>query len=62
MRKAKFRERTIPTPQHLNYLKQKGHTQRDIADFYGVSERMVRYWKKSDDKPKKKVGRKSKLC
>jgi len=35
--------KTKPTPQHLNYLKQQGYTQKDIATVYGVSERMVRY-------------------
>src|ERR1051325_6585252 len=56
----KYKGESKPTPQHLTSLKQQGYTQKDIATVYGVSERMVRYWKKDDDEPKK-VGRKEKL-
>ncbi|CAG8719523.1 1477_t:CDS:2, partial [Racocetra fulgida] len=49
-------------PHHLNYLKQKGYTQANIADFYEVSKRTVRYWKKDDGKPKGWLrGRKMKI-
>jgi transposase len=53
--------KTRPTPQHLKELKQKGYTQRDIAAVYGVSERMVRYWKKDNGKPKKPRGHEFKI-
>lgn len=54
--------KTRPTPQHLKELEQKGYTQRTIADFYKVSERMVRYWKKDNGEPKKWLrGRKMKI-
>jgi len=42
MKETKFKGIKAPTPQHLNSLKQKGYTQKDIAIIYGVSERTVR--------------------
>ncbi|KLL03254.1 MAG: transposase [Mycoplasmataceae bacterium CE_OT135] len=62
MKKAEFKKIKPPTPQHLNSLKQQGYTYKTIATVYGVSERTVRNWKKENNKPKQKRGRKSKLC
>ena len=61
MKKAKFKGIKTPTIQHLNNLKQQGYTYKTIATVYGVSERTVRNWKKDNNQPKKKRGRKSEI-
>lgn len=48
-------------PQQIIKLRQEGHSWKYIAEFYQVSERTIRRWRKLTYKPLQKEGRKQKV-
>lgn len=58
----KVQRNKSPHTTAFKILKTKRLYQKTIADVYGVSERMVRYWKRDNGEPKKWLrGRKMKI-